>query len=66
MSDVPPPVLVVGNLRIETLAGDDIVDEVTFDVRAGAPLDGRALRQIDGVVVLGIQRADGSYEGAPV
>jgi hypothetical protein len=36
-----------------------------FDVRAGDGLDGRALEQLDDVVVLGIQRADGSYEGAP-
>jgi hypothetical protein len=36
-----------------------------FDVRAGEALDGRALAQIDGVVVLGIQHGDGSYEGAP-
>jgi hypothetical protein len=36
-----------------------------FDVRAGDGLDGRPLEQLDGVVVLGIERADGSYEGAP-
>jgi TrkA-C domain len=36
-----------------------------FDVHPGGPLDGRTLAQLDGLVVLGIQRADGSYEGAP-
>jgi hypothetical protein len=36
-----------------------------LDVRAGGVLDGRPLEQLDGVVALGIEHADGGYEGAP-